>query len=95
MTKLGYWLSVATIAFGGASLHASQNSHHSCNAKIHEQYVNCFTLVTNEENMDAFNRCLAKYNINEEMASACKSLTGTKLKESVTGKPSQEEKKIN
>lgn len=93
MTKLGYWLSVATIAFGGASLHASQNSHSPCNDKMHKQFINCMTLITNEENMSSLDRCLAKYNINEEMASACKSRTGTQLKESVTGKPPQDKKK--
>ncbi|AIL12722.1 hypothetical protein IM40_02990 [Candidatus Paracaedimonas acanthamoebae] len=64
-TKLSYLLCVTTIGFGSASLQASDNKP---TVEQRAKHVECFTHISNEENIGSYERCLKTSGISENEA---------------------------
>jgi hypothetical protein len=79
--KLSFLLSVATIGFGGASIQATDTPHSPKTAQRAE-HVECFTLITNEENIASYERCLKSKGISEDEATELRKDMYHGLKES-------------
>ena len=80
MTKLGYCLSIATIAFGSASLQASDNSKPT--EQDRSNHMQCMTYFGNEGNIASYKNCIEKYNISPDKAAQLRGETYNQLKKS-------------